>query len=107
MTFRVKFTPTAALQFERLDTWWKENRDKNPFLFADEVDGAIEFLEIDPEGGFAIESRVGAYFRRVPLERTRNQIYYWHEPGNEVVWIVCFWGGPKKRQPQLSLDEIP
>jgi hypothetical protein len=70
-------------KFERLDTWWKENRDKNPFLFADEVDRAIDFLEIDPEGGFAIKSPVGPHFRRVPLERTRNQVYYWHEPRND------------------------
>lgn len=37
MKYRVKFTPTATRQFDRLDAWWKENRDKNPFLFADGV----------------------------------------------------------------------
>jgi hypothetical protein len=100
-------TPTAALQFERLDAWWKENREKNPFLFADEVARAIDFLELDPEGGFEIKSRAGRHFRRVPLERCRNQIYYWHQPGDERVWIVAFWGGPQKRRPRLALDEIP
>ncbi len=107
MRYVVKLTPTAAREFERLDTWWKQNRDKNPFLFADEVDRAIDLLEAEPDAGLRTESRVGAYFRRVPLERCRNQLYYWHEPGSTIVWIISFWGGPRRRRPRLSLQEIP
>ena len=107
MKYRVKMTPTAAREFEWLDVWWKANRDKNPFLFADEVYEAVEFLETTPEGGFSIKSRVGEHFRRVPLDGSRNQVYYWHQPGDTIVWIVSFWGGPRKGRPRLTLEEIP
>ncbi len=107
MKYGVKMTRTAAREFDLLDAWWKANRDKNPFLFVDEVTEAIELLETTPEGGVSVTSRAGPHFRRVALERCRNQIYYWHEPGQGVVWIVSFWGGPRRRRPRLTLQELP
>ena len=106
MIFRVAVTPTAERQFDRVESWWRKHRDKNPEVFVDEFARAAEFLRADPDGGFLIKSRVGEHFRRVILARCGYHVYYWHEPGTPTLWVTTFWGARKKRGPSLSLREV-
>src|SRR5262249_24482572 len=98
MKHRVVVTPTAERHFDALDAWWKKNRDKNPFLFVDEFAEAVSLLKSAPEGGFAVQTRVGEHFRRVLLQGCGYHLYYWHQPGNATVWIIGIWGAQRKRR---------
>ena len=41
-------TPTTDHQIREIDDWWRENRDKSPDLFAEELALAFRMLEAAP-----------------------------------------------------------
>jgi hypothetical protein len=48
---KVVFTARAERSIEKADAWWREHREKNPELFAEEFIEATRMLRIAPHIG--------------------------------------------------------
>ena len=92
-------TPTTDHQIREIDDWWRDNRDKSPDLFAEELALAFRMLEASPGIGRRYP-HPGALVRRVLLRASRNHIYYVEEERQVV--IVAVWGAIKGSGPDLS-----
>lgn|SRR5689334_14648639 len=92
-------TPHADLQILEIDAWWRENRDKAPDLFEEELALAFRMLATAPGVGKRYP-HPRAKVRRVILHSTRNHVYYVEEEHRVVV--VAVWGAIKGTGPDLS-----
>jgi plasmid stabilization system protein ParE len=91
-------TPQADLQILEMDTWWRENRDKAPDLFEEELDLALALIAESPGIGKRYPSHRGV--RRVLLRSTRNHVYYVEE--EDRVLVLAVWGAVRASGPDLS-----
>jgi plasmid stabilization system protein ParE len=91
-------TPQADLQILEMDTWWRENRDKAPDLFEEELELAFALLADSP----GIGKRYPGHreIRRLLLRLTRNHVYYVEEDDRVVVLAV--WGAVRGAGPDLT-----
>lgn len=96
-------TPEADEQADRIDDWWRENRDKAPGLFREELARAIQLLSITPDVGVRYRRRGVPGLRRLLLSETRHHVYYVHDASNGVVFVLAVAGAIKKRAPSLKL----
>lgn len=92
-------TPNADLQILAIDSWWRENRDKAPGLFAEELALAFRMLAAAPGVGKRYP-HPRASVRRILLRSTRHHVYYIDEV--ERVLVVAVWGAVKGAGPILS-----
>ncbi len=101
MTVEVVVAPIAEAQLLAVEAWWVANRPKNPALFSDEYERAINTLTTFPEGGVEHGIVKGQQVRRLPLAGTKHALFYWYDAANEVVHIVSVWGSQKGSGPDL------
>jgi plasmid stabilization system protein ParE len=99
MTKPVRTTPTADAHIERIDTWWRENRDKAPDLFREELVMAIRTIASAPSAGRR-HPHPDADVRRVLLRSTRHHVYYVDH--TDHVLVVAVWGAIKDAGPDLT-----
>jgi plasmid stabilization system protein ParE len=92
-------TPEADLQIVNIDSWWRENRDKVPDLFEEELALAFRMLADAPGVGKRY-SHARARVRRILLRSTRNHVYYVEE--DDRVLVVAVWGAVKGSGPDLT-----
>jgi plasmid stabilization system protein ParE len=92
-------TPKADLQILEIDAWWRENRDKAPDLFEEELALALRMIAAAPGVGKRFPNP-RAKVRRVLLRSTRNHVYYVEY--EERVVVVAVWGAVKRAGPDLS-----
>ncbi len=99
MTKPVRTTPTADAHIERLDAWWRENRDKAPDLFREELALAFRTIAAAPGAGRTHPHPDGDV-RRVLLRSTRQHVYYVER--DDHVLVVAVWGAIKGAGPDLA-----
>jgi plasmid stabilization system protein ParE len=85
--------------------WWLDNRDKNPWLFGEELDAAEERLLEGPHRPPVFKKVDGWPIRRVLLEGTHHHVYY--QFTDELVYVLAVWGAPKKGPPRLRPERLP
>jgi hypothetical protein len=98
---KVEFSPEADEAHDTIDTWWRENRDKNPNLFDEEVKRVIELLPSSPEMGHVYKVRGGRKILRVLLSKTHHYLYYWVDEKRDLIEVIVIWGTPLKDGPPL------
>lgn len=91
-------TPQADLQILEIDAWWRQNRDKAPDLFEEELALAFAMLADSPGVGRRYPHHPDV--RRILLRSTRNHVYY-VEQADRVV-VVAVWGAVKGAGPDLT-----
>src|SRR5215467_12210849 len=64
--------PEADEQADRIDDWWRANRDKAPNLFREKLERAVQLLAIAPEAGVRYRRRGIPGLRRLVLPETRQ-----------------------------------
>jgi plasmid stabilization system protein ParE len=102
MTFRVDVEPSASLQLDELDLWWREHRPDSTASVLDEFEEVIDLLETQPGVGVPYERKGMRDVRWVRLRGTPYKVYYHHEAGGDVVSIVAVWSGQRGVGPPLG-----
>lgn len=96
----VRFSAEAHARFDAIQTWWRENRDKNPDLFDEEVAAAIQTLDGTPMAGEFYKRARGRDVRRILLKKTRHHMYYWVDDAGHVE-VITIWGAQRRHGPKL------
>jgi plasmid stabilization system protein ParE len=96
---KVRLSPRALSEAERLKTWWQKNRPTSPDLFDEEMSAAIEQIGAAPALGAIYPSSFGKTVRRLLMPKTHNHVYYLVR-GSEVV-VLSVWGAPRGKGPKL------
>jgi plasmid stabilization system protein ParE len=91
-------TLQADLQILEIDAWWRENREKAPELFEEELGLAFAMLEDSPGIGKRYPGHPGV--RRLLLRSTRNHVYYVEEV--DRILVVAVWGAVRAAGPDLT-----
>ena len=94
----VHTTPQADLHILELDAWWRENREKSPDLFEQELAAAFRTIGAAPAAGKHYRHD-SASVRRLLLRATRNHVYYVER--DDDVLVVAVWGAVKRVGPDL------
>lgn len=98
MTKRVFTTPQADGQIAEIDAWWRQNREKAPNLFEEELALAFTMIADSPGAGRRYAGHRDV--RRILLRSTRNHLYYVER--DDGIIIVAVWGAVKGTGPNLS-----
>ena len=99
MSKPVRTTPVADAPIEALDAWWRENRDKAPVLFEQELALAFRTISAAPGSGRTYP-HPSTHLHRVLLRSTRTHVYYVER--DDHVLVVAVWGAIKGIGPDLS-----
>ena len=75
---KVELSAQAEAQVERIDAWWRENRQAAPNLFAEELEQALTALAETPSLGVRYAPKRD--IRRLLLKRTGYSVYSLEEP---------------------------
>jgi plasmid stabilization system protein ParE len=87
----------AQEQVERIDAWWRENRQAAPDLFTDELDQALRALEHAPGLGVRYPPRPNV--QRLLVKRTHFHLYVVEE--EDRVYVLAVWSAFRGRGPLL------
>ena len=98
---RVAFTPEAEQQLVLRKCWWRENRDKAPDLFEQELTTAITLLAASPEAFPVWGQRRERVIRRCLLQKARTHLYFFVDDATDQVVVVSAWGAAQGRKPRL------
>ncbi len=91
----------AEQQLKSIDRWWLANRQAAPDLFLDELAQAIDLLSEFPDIGSPFKRTDRPGIRRLLLRRSRYWVYYFHERGRSVVFILAIWSTFRGSDPPL------
>lgn len=86
---------------DEMDLWWRANRPKAPNLFAEELAFACASIAEQPNRYAVYKTTRRGIVRRTLMPGTRTHVYYVHQDGEDVVYIVSVWGGPRGHGPYL------
>ena len=95
---RIRFTATAQRHAQREKEWWLDNRDEKA-IFADEIEHALQILEILPGAGSKYDQSRTPGLRRVYLEKIDCHLYYTFDHGE--VLVRALWGARRRRGPKI------
>lgn len=99
MKYRVRISSRAAKQADRAAVWWRENRDKAPDAFDDEIDDALQLLRSNPGIGEPL-GPPSRGFRQLFITRIGYFIYYRvHHEG--IVELLAIWHASRGSRPRL------
>lgn len=101
MSFPLRTSPLADLQILEIDLWWRENRDKAPDLFEQELALAFKTISAAPEAGMHHPHPEIGGVRRVVMRATRHHVYY--VVRQDHVLVVAVWSAVKELGPELFL----
>ncbi len=94
---KVELSAEAQAQVDRIDAWWRENRQAAPNLFTEELTAALRVLAETPALGMRYAPRPS--IRRLLLRRTRYHLYVTEEASK--VYVVAVWSAHRGRGPRL------
>lgn len=94
---KVELSAEAQAQVDRIDAWWRENRQAAPNLFAQELGQALRALATTPALGVRYPPRPSV--RRLLLKRTRYHLYVVEQATR--VYVVAVWSAYRGRGPRL------
>ena len=100
-------TKEAQAQAREARSWWRENRDKNPGLFQQELDAARKLLSQQPDAGKNYAVVDGVKVQRLLLEKTRRHLYYFIDEASQIVRITGIRGAQRKDEPDLEEEVHP
>ena len=98
---KIRYTDEGKARLRFVAEWWRENRDKNPYLFEDELEKALELLEDTPEIGERYQKVAGVQWYRLLLKKSRQHVYYCIDRENDVIEIASVWGVQQQHGPLL------
>jgi plasmid stabilization system protein ParE len=96
----IEFSPRARRAVARGRRWWRENRDKAPDAFDEELDRLLAAIEIAPSLVGSATSRA-PHIRRVFLKRIRYYVFFEASKDGERVSILAVWHASRGRGPAL------
>lgn len=99
MTKPVRTTPQADVHILEIDAWWRQNRDKAPALFEQELALAFRTIAASPTAG-KIYPHPDAVVRRVIMRATRHHVYYVER--DDHILVVAVWGAVKGSGPDIK-----
>ncbi len=94
---KVELSAEARAQVERIDAWWRANRQAAPSLFTDELEQALLTLEKTPAVGVRYAPKPNV--RRLLLKRSHYHLYVALQPTR--VYVVAVWSAYRGRGPRL------
>ena len=94
---KVELSVEARAQVERIDAWWRKNRQAAPDLFTDELEQALLALAETPALGVRYPPKPNV--RRLLLKRSHYHLYVAPEPTR--VYVVAVWNAYRGRGPRL------
>ena len=97
MKREVFLSPRARRQLRAAVRWWRENRDKNPYAFDDDMAEGEQLLEENAAVGKVVKTR--GMIRRILLQRVHYYLYYRVTP-EERVEVISIWHA-SRRPPRL------
>ena len=96
---KLEISEPAALDVDRIDAWWRENRDHRD-LFRDELLVAFDYIERTPDLGTLYETdEWDSPVRYVQLKKTRHQLYYTVQ--RDLVLVIAIWSSVTGQAPRL------
>jgi plasmid stabilization system protein ParE len=97
---KLRLTPRAFADAQRMKTWWQRHRGRAPDLFEQELNAALDSIVAAPSFGRLYgPAQTPGEVRRVLLRKTRNYVYY-TVIADEVL-VLTVWGARKARPPKL------
>jgi plasmid stabilization system protein ParE len=97
---KLRISEEAQADIERIDAWWQEHRDKNSWLFQDELAEALGLIESNPRLGCRYEG-VRKY-RWVLLRKSHYLVFYEYFPADDLVAIISVWSPRRGDAPPLK-----
>ena len=94
--FKVVVSPEAVVEVVRIAAWWRENREKAPRLFQNELDEALVLIASYPEIGKVARSRRVGNARVLDLRRSRYRVYYQVQADTREILIVHVRQGSRR-----------
>ena len=94
---KVDFTRRAQNQLRAAKAWWRDNRDKAPEAFDEEIARALSLLGINPVAGKLVPTRPG--IRKLTIRRIHYDIYY--RIGDDTVEVLAIWHTRRGARPPL------
>jgi plasmid stabilization system protein ParE len=98
---KLEFSPRAQRDIERCARWWRQNREKAPWLFDEELEKALDQIRTVPELSVRYQAMSGREHRRVLMLKTDYHVYFRIIAKKDVVRIVTVWSARRKRGPKL------
>lgn len=86
---KLLITARARRDIARIEEWWSQHRAKSPLLFREELQEAFAHIEATPELARVYTSRAGKEYRKLPLEKTRQVVYFEVRSERGVVVVVA------------------
>ena len=99
MSLLLRITTRAAIEAERAESWWAENRTLAPLAFQDDLRTAFSLLLRQPGIGVKVANTRLRGVRRLHLGRIRYFLYY-RVKGNELL-ILSVWHESRGKGPRL------
>jgi plasmid stabilization system protein ParE len=91
----------AEEQLREINEWWIANRRAAATLVIDEFERCVTLLESSPDIGTRFHRTTVPGVRRLVMKKTKHFVYYVHDDGNAVVYVIAVWGAPKGGDPVL------
>ncbi len=101
MKAHVIVQPEAAGQALTIDSWWRDNRQAAPDLFADELAAPFGLLAEAPGVGRRYSARDIPGLRRLMLPSSRYHVYYVHDSESGTVHVLAIWSAMRGKGPPL------
>ena len=99
MAMELRITRRAALEIERAEHWWVENRGAAPDAFRADLKGAFTLLVRQPGVGVKVGNTRLSGVRRLHLGRIRYFVYY--RPKNNELVVLSVWHTSRGKGPSL------
>ena len=99
MTLRLRITARAALEIERADAWWRENRLAVPGAVREDLKGAFNLLLQQPGVGIQVVTARLPGTRRLYLKRIRYFLYYRVQDDN--LFVLSVWHSSRGSGPNV------
>jgi plasmid stabilization system protein ParE len=101
MTCQIALVAEAERHLCEIDQWWQENRGAAPDLFLNEFQSALDLLEELPDIGPPYRHSKRPGIRRLLLTRSRYWVYYFHDRGRAIVYVLAIWSTFRGSDPEL------
>lgn len=98
MAYRIEIATSVAAQIRQASSWWDQHRPDARYSIESELDAALDGLGEHPRRGLRITTR-GEPMYQIVLARTGHRILYDVDDQRQLIQIVAFWHGARRRRP--------